>query len=265
MLKALGFKLPIFAVSTTLSLFLPAALAQLVAAGPADAPSLSPKARESASASEPTPEDVGDALMIHQRYEGAINAYMKSVPYTPRIWNKMGIANQMMLNASAALHCYQESLKLDAHNASALNNLGTLYNSVRQYPQAERAYRKAVAEAPRDAVVLKNLGTVLLAEHKYEKGWDAYKAALALDPTIFLKRPSLSVENPGSTQDRGAMNYFMAKGCARAGMNDCAIDYLRRALNEGFTSPKKIASDREFAGLLGLPAFTELLATRDQR
>ena len=56
------------------------------------------------------------------------------------------------------------------------------------------------------------------------------------------------------------MNYYMARGCVNAGLNDCAIDHLRRALNEGFTDEKKIAADSEFAGLRGSPAFQQLLA-----
>jgi hypothetical protein len=58
------------------------------------------------------------------------------------------------------------------------------------------------------------------------------------------------------------MNYYMAKGCLRAGMTSRAIEYLRMALNEGFTSPKKIAADNEFAGLRGVPAFEQLLAAQ---
>jgi hypothetical protein len=32
------------------------------------------------------------------------------------------------------------------------------------------------------------------------------------------------------------------------------------ALNEGFTNPKKLAADQEFAGLHGFPAFEQLMA-----
>jgi hypothetical protein len=52
----------------------------------------------------------------------------------------------------------------------------------------------------------------------------------------------------------------MAKGCVRASMNDRAIEYLRMALNEGYTNPKKLAADSEFANLRGIPAFEQLLA-----
>jgi len=67
------------------------------------------------------------------------------------------------------------------------------------------------------------------------------------------------VENPASAQERGAMNYYMAKGCMRAGYQDRAIEYLRQALNEGFTNPEKILADREFAVLRGNPEFERLL------
>jgi hypothetical protein len=45
-------------------------------------------------------------------------------------------------------------------------------------------------------------------------------------------------------------------------MNDRAIEYLRVALNEGFTNPKKIVADSEFANLRGIPAFDQLLASQ---
>jgi len=58
------------------------------------------------------------------------------------------------------------------------------------------------------------------------------------------------------------MNYYMAKGCVRAGQTDRAIEYLRMALNEGYTNPKKIQADNEFAVLRGTPAFEELIASQ---
>jgi hypothetical protein len=70
--------------------------------------------------------------------------------------------------------------------------------------------------------------------------------------------------NPTSAQDRGAMNYFMAKGCLMAGEKKQAIEYLRLALNEGYTSPKKLVEDTEFASLRGTPAFQELIESETQ-
>ena len=56
------------------------------------------------------------------------------------------------------------------------------------------------------------------------------------------------------------MNYYMAAGCARAGYADCALQYLRMALDEGFTTRKKVANDVEFASLRANPAFKQLMA-----
>ena len=145
-----------------------------------------------------------------------------------------------------------------------INNLGTIFVSMKQFRAAEKAYRKALKIDPKSALVHKNLGTALLAEHKYKKGWQEYQAALAIDATIFEHNNTVRIENPASVQDRGAMNYYMAKGCVRAGQTERAIEYLRMAMNEGFTNPKKVAADNEFAALRDVPAFQQLLATQQQ-
>ena len=209
-----------------------------------------------------TPEQTGDNLAAHKRYQAAIEAYKQAPADSAEVWNKMGIAYQMMFDLPDASRCYQASLKIDPHNPSVLNNLGTTYDSLKQYRDAERMYRRALKIDPRSAVILKNLGTSELAEHKFKQGWASYQAALAVDPDIFSENSGPRVENPTSAQDRGAMNYYMARSCARAGLNDRAIEYLRMALNEGFTNPKKLVADREFAALHGIPAFDQLLAAQ---
>jgi tetratricopeptide (TPR) repeat protein len=201
-------------------------------------------------------------MMVHQRYQAAIEAYRRASQDSPAVWNKMGIAHQMMFNLQEAAHCYQVSMTLDPTNPHVMNNLGTVYESQKRYGDAERMYRRAIRLAPGSAVVYKNLGTALLVQRNYKKGWEAYETALSLDPNIFLDRKSPKVQDPGSAQDRGAMNYYMARGCVRAGLNDCAIAYLRRALNEGFANEKKIEADSEFAGLRSIPAFQQLLAAQ---
>ena len=212
-----------------------------------------------------TPEEKGDLLMAQQRYQAAIEAYRKVEPRSADVWNKMGIGYQLMFNQEEASHCYQASLHMEPKNARVMNNLGTIYDSEKEFGNAERMYHRALKVDPKSALIYKNLGTNLLAQHRYKKGWEAYKAALQIDPDIFTSSTSPRVQNPASVEERGAMNYYMAKGCVRAGMNDCAIEYLRMALNEGFTSPKKIEADSEFAGLKGVPAFRQLLAEQRQQ
>jgi tetratricopeptide (TPR) repeat protein len=212
-----------------------------------------------------TPEDIGDALMIHQRYQAAIEAYQRVTPETARSLNKLGIAYQMMFDNDDAMRCYRASLRIDPRNTHVLNNLATLYDSLKDFRAAEKIYRRALQIDPHSALITKNLGTNLLAQHKFEKGWDSYQAALALDPGIFKHDAPLHIGNPATVENRGAVNYYLARSCARAGLNDRAIEYLRSALNEGFTSPGKIAADTEFASLQDLPAFHKLLTEQQSR
>jgi Tfp pilus assembly protein PilF len=234
-------------------------LAQPTAPTVADAST--PQQPTVAPSAQPSPEDLGNALMTHQRYQAALEAYKKAPP-NERVWNMMGIAYQMMFNQQDAMRCYQASLKLAPRNVHVINNLGTLYDSLKQFRAAERMYGKALKLEPHSALIYKNLGTNLLAQHKYKKGWEAYKTALSIDPLVFERNDSPHAQNTTSSLNRGAMNFYMAKSCARAGHNDQAIDYLRMALNEGFTTPKKIVADSEFASLRGIPAFEQLLAAQ---
>jgi tetratricopeptide (TPR) repeat protein len=158
------------------------------------------------------------------------------------------------------VRCYERSIKLDPADPQVLNNLATVYGSMKEYGQSDRMYRKALKLDPHSALILKNYGTNLMTEHKYSKGWEAYQRAVAIDPTIFAVHDGPTVQNVASVGDRGAMNYYMALGCVRAGYTDCAVQYLRSAIDEGYTSPKKVAADDAFASLRGNPAFQQLVA-----
>jgi tetratricopeptide (TPR) repeat protein len=207
-----------------------------------------------------SPVELGDALVFHKRYQAAIAAYQSAPQMTASIWNKMGMAYQMLLNLNDATRCYKQSLKLDQKSPAVYNNLGTAYESQGDLSHAERMYRKAAQINPKFALAYKNLATCLMAQRKYKQGRQADAQALALDPTIFAPGNYPTVDNAASVHDRGAMNYYMAIDCARAGQTACALDHLRMALNQGYTSASKVAADSNFASLAGDPAFQQLLA-----
>lgn len=221
-----------------------------------------PTVPAASAAPQPTQEQLADSLAGHQRYQAAIAAYSKVSDPSAGTWNKMGIAYQMMFNLKDAIRCYNVSLKLDPRNSTVLNNVATVYDSLKQYGTAERYYRKALKIEPHSALILRNLGSNQLTQHRYKKGWTLYQSALAIDPKIFQTHSGASVENPASTQERGAMHYYMAKGCVSTGNSECAIQNLRLAMNEGYVNAKKVATDSSFASLYELPAFQQMLAAQ---
>ncbi|HVC47503.1 MAG TPA: tetratricopeptide repeat protein [Terracidiphilus sp.] len=233
---------------------------------PTSAQQAKPPAHNIFARQPPTPEELADSLMTHKRYQEAIAAYKNAIAAThdrqklATLWNKLGIAYQMMFNLDQATDCYRKSLHYRPHNADVLNNLGTVYDAQKDYGGARSMYKKAIKINPHSALFYKNLGTNLFAVHKYKQGWKAYQAALAVDPRIFGQDTRPRVENPASLAQRGAMNYYMARGCVKAHMPQQAIEYLRRAIDEGFISPNKVAKDSEFASLHTLPEFKQLIA-----
>jgi tetratricopeptide (TPR) repeat protein len=221
-----------------------------------------------ATAPAPTtasPVELGDALVYHKRYQAAIAAYQNAPEMTASVWNKMGMAYQMLLNLNDATRCYKQSLKLDPKNTNVYNNLGTAYESQGDLRQAERMYRKAILLDAKFALAYKNLATCLMAQRKYKQGRQADAQALALDPSIFVPGNYPTVDNSASVRDRGAMNYYMAIDCARAGQTACALEHLRLALNQGFTTANKVAADSNFASLASDPGFQQLLAEQQSK
>jgi len=53
----------------------------------------------------------------------------------------------------------------------------------------------------------------------------------------------------------------VAKLYAKSGRNELALQYLRKALEEGFKEKKQLEKDPEFATLRGTKEFQDLLAS----
>lgn len=205
-------------------------------------------------------QEMADLLMVRREYQAALTEYQQVKPRTAKVWNQIGIAQQQLLLQEDARKSYQMAIKLDPKDADAMNNLGSIYYSLKDYRHAEHMYRKALKIRPNSALIYKNLGTDLLAKHNFSKGWECYQSALSLDPEVFERIHQLRVGDPTPATQRGAMNFYLAKSYAKAGMNDRAVEYLRMAIDEGFADRKKIMADKEFATLHNFVGFRELLS-----
>jgi len=230
------------------------------AAIPAKTANIDTQAQTSALLPDSSPEQLGDRMEASHRYQAAIEAYAQVSSPTAALWNRMGIAYQMLFDLDDAVRCYKESLKLEPESADALNNLGTAQDLEKNLPAAERSFRKAVKLDPGNALALRNLGTNLLMQQQYEKATDAYRQALAINPHIFDATYGPKTEEQGAGKTLGAANYIKARSCARAGLTDCAFAYLERAFHEGSATVNRVTADQDFANLRGTPALARLFA-----
>jgi|HubBroStandDraft_1064217.scaffolds.fasta_scaffold155745_1 tetratricopeptide (TPR) repeat protein len=204
------------------------------------------------------PEERGDILMARGEYLAAIDAY-RSAPVNAVTLNKTGIAYHHLLAIDLAKKDYQQALLIRPNYPEAINNLGAAYFAEHNYRKAIKLYRKALQLMPKSAVVAANLGTAFFARGDYKPGIEAYRIAFADDPEVFTSS-SQTISGPTSASDRAHQDYCIAELFAQAGMLDHAIEYLRKAFDEGFADRNKLMQDQEFAKLRQTAQFAQLMA-----
>ncbi len=215
-----------------------------------------------------TPEMRGDILMARKMFREAIDVYQAPSSKNPVLWNKTGIAYHQLGQLDQARKFYERAVKLKPTYVEAINNLGTIYYARKSFGRAISYYQKALKLVPEEsnsASMYVNLGTAFFARKQYAQCTQAYQKALDLDPEVFERRGSFGVMlEDRNVEERAKYHYFLAKMYAKSGRNDLALQYLRKALEEGFKERDKLNKDPEFAALRDLPEFKELLATEQR-
>jgi len=208
-------------------LLLAAALSSLSAQAVPDTPSpaAQPSARPLSS------ETRGDIFMAEKKFREAIEVYQQAPAQNAVVQNKLGIAYQQTQQLDNARKAYERAIKLKPDYMEALNNLGTIYYARKNYRRAINWYNRAL------------------------------KTALRLDPDVFKQHGAVGqILEETSIEERARYHFYQARVCAKMGRNDDALQYLRRALEEGFKQKKSLDEEPDFATLKDLPEFKELMA-----
>lgn len=203
--------------------------------------------------------------MARQQYVAAIQAYQEDPSTSAVIFNKIGMAYHHLFAMDSAKQNYLRALKLRPNYPEAINNLAAVYYARKQYRKAEKLYRKAIRLDPKSAAVYSNLGTDYFAEHRPELGIEALRTAFALDPRVFDANAGELVSESLPARDRAAQDYCLARLYAQSGHKDQALEYLRRALDEGFDDKKKLLQDQQLASLRATPEFAQLMIEQKLR
>lgn len=211
-------------------------------------------------------ESQADLLRVEKLYLDAMDYYRAALskePKSARLLNKIGITDLMMQRYSQARKTFEQSIKADRKFADAYNNLGVVYYEERKYSTAVKQYRRAIAIEENAASFYSNLGAALFSKKEFEPAVQAYERAMELDPDVFERtsRGGVQAQLP-SPEDRAHYDYTVAKLYAKMGFSDRSLEYLRKAMEEGYKDLKNVYKDTEFAGLRKDKRFTELMATK---
>jgi tetratricopeptide (TPR) repeat protein len=208
-----------------------------------------------------TPEQRGDLYMARKMYREAIDTYRANARSSPVMWDKIGIAYHQLGDLEAARKAYERAIKLDKKYADAINNVGTVFYAQKKYRSAISRYNQALRYAPDSASIYSNLGTAWYARGRVDLMVQAYTKALQLDPDVFEKNNTVGTRmmDRGVT-DKARYHFEMARLFAATGKNDIAMQYLRKALEEGFKEKDKLEQAKEFAVLRETQEFKDLMA-----
>jgi tetratricopeptide (TPR) repeat protein len=225
--------------------------------------SIDPPARDAQPADL---ENRGDQLRTEKLYLDALDYYRAALaknPHSAALLNKIGITELMMQRYRDAKKSFDQSIKADRKFADAYNNLGVVYYEERRYGPAAKQYRRAIAIDENSASFYSNLGAALFAERQFEPAVLAYQKAVELDPDVFERtsRGGVQAQLP-SPEDRARYDYTVAKLYAKMGFSDRSLEYLRKAMEEGYKDFKNVYKDADFAELRKDKRFAELVAAR---
>ncbi len=211
----------------------------------------------------------GDELHGQKLYFDAIDYYRAALGKSSanadhaKILNKICRTQLVMTRWNDGKKSCQQAIKADRTFSDPYNNLGVAFYEERKYGAAIKQYRKAIAIDNTSASYYSNLGAALFSKKEFEASAQAYSKALELDPDVFERssRQGVQAQVP-RPEDRARYDYVVAKLYAKMGRSDRSLEYLRKAIEEGYKDYKKVYTDAEFAELRKDKRFTELMAMK---
>lgn len=212
-----------------------------------------------------SPQDLekkGDELRAQKEYLDAVDYYHAALAKqsTPAVLNKLGIAELMLERYRDAGRNFERAIKMDRKFAEPYNNLGVVDYKKKKYGSAVKLYKKAIELVPDSASFYSNLGAAYFARKEFEQASHAYAEAIKLDPEVFEHTSHTGIAAQlVSSEDRAHYEYVLAKLYAKAGDKDRSLEFLRKAMEDGYKDVKEANTAPEFAELRKDSRFADLM------
>jgi len=187
--------------------------------------------------------NLGMCLMNRRRYNEALECYQRNIKLFDSTYFNMGLTLFRMKRFKDALECFLNALKISPDDPEYLDLVGQTYCELGKHKIGESYLRKCIKNDPKYALGYHDLGIVL---SKYKKrraeALHCYMTAIKLDP------------------DSHYWTYYgVACLHALSGDKEKAINYLKKALEKGFSDQKHIDSDPDLKSLRKDAEFKKLM------
>ncbi len=230
-------------------------------------------------------ESKADVLRAEKSFADALDYYHAALrkANTAQLWNKIGITELQTGKIKEAGKDFDHSIKIDPKFPEAYNNRGAVYyitgaqqqakaeqahksiphGATKNYEKAVKDYLKAMELREENASYHSNLGTAYFALRKFPEAMNEYARAMQIDPEVFEHKSTAGVAaQMSSPEDRAHYSFVLARMYAKSGNLDRALEYLRKAIEDGYNDVDSVYKDQEFTSLRKDPRFIALMSNK---
>ncbi|WP_153147780.1 tetratricopeptide repeat protein [Dechloromonas sp. H13] len=115
---------------------------------------------------------------------GLCRQALKVAPNLPEAWYNLAIAHRGRGRRADALDALKKTATLTRDSADAQNSIGLEFLELAAFPEAKRAFERAIALAPGYPFPHSNLGKLLERQKRYKEAEAAFRTALRLQPDL---------------------------------------------------------------------------------
>ena len=121
---------------------------------------------------------------------------------------ELALKNHQENNIEVAQNLYNQVLEIDPKNINVHNNLGTIFDKLRDFQKARLCYEKVIEIDPNIAMPHYNLGIIFTQTEEYLKAKKCYEKVIEIDPNNTNAHNNLGLVNNMLGEDQKAKSCF---------------------------------------------------------